>query len=69
LRGDRFQSRDVAANDANARRILELTGGALKPEIELLFLEVQDFLFELIARHNLEVGQTLLGLHDRPSYS
>src|SRR6185437_5203346 len=35
LRGDGFHARDVAADDAYARSILELTGGALEAQVEL----------------------------------
>src|SRR5215813_610820 len=38
LRRNRLHARDVAPDDAHASRILELTGGPLKAQIELLLL-------------------------------
>ncbi|VTZ22941.1 hypothetical protein MPC4_260026 [Methylocella tundrae] len=69
LRSDRLEAGDVAANDPHARGVFELSGGALEAEIELLFLEVQNLLLELIAGHDLEIGQTLCRFHDRSPYS
>src|SRR5664279_4255132 len=56
LRGDRLHARDVAADDAHARGVLELTGGALEAQVELLLLELEHFVIELIERHRSYVG-------------
>src|ERR1700741_706462 len=48
--------RNVAADDAHARGILELTGGPLEAQIELLLLQLEHFVIELIERHRSYVG-------------
>src|SRR6476661_9760200 len=53
---DRFHPRDIAPDDAHARGILELSRGTLKAQIELLFLELEDFVIKLIERHCSCVG-------------
>lgn len=63
LRSERFDSRDVAAHDPHPGGIFELPRGALKAQIELLFLEIQKLLLKLILGHHLEIGQTLLLFH------
>ena len=50
LAADRLDPRDVAADTAHPRGVFELPGGALKAQVELLLLEVQELLLELIAR-------------------
>src|SRR6478609_1514404 len=47
LRRNGFHPRDVAANDAHARGILELARGTLEAQIELLLLELEHFVIEL----------------------
>jgi hypothetical protein len=56
LRRERLHPGYVAAHHPHPRRVLELPGRALEPEIELLILEVQNLLLELVAGHDLEVG-------------
>src|ERR1039458_9326907 len=56
LRGDRLHARDVAANNAHARGVLELAGGALEAQVELLLLQLEHFVIELIERHRSYVG-------------
>src|SRR5450631_4610926 len=51
LRGDGFQARDVAADDAHARGVLQLPGGALETQVELLLLELEHFVLDLVERH------------------
>src|SRR6185437_12468215 len=63
LRPNRFQTRDIATDDANAGRILELPDRALKAQIELLLLELENLIVDLIDRHGFDVG----GFHDHHS--
>src|SRR5215471_8489822 len=56
LRRNRLHPRDVAADDAHARGILELTGGPLEAQIELLLLQLDHFIIELVERHRSYVG-------------
>src|ERR1019366_342973 len=56
LGGVRLLARDVAANDAHARGVLELAGGALEAQVELLLLQLEHFVIELIERHRSYVG-------------
>src|ERR1019366_5902900 len=51
LRGNGLQARDVAADNAHARGILELTGGALETQVELLLLELEHLVVDLVERH------------------
>src|ERR1019366_9460357 len=51
LRGDGFQARNVAADNAHARGILELAGGALETQVELLLLELEPLVVDLVERH------------------
>src|ERR1051325_3526795 len=60
LRRDRLHARDVATDNAHARGILELAGGALEAQIELFLLQLEDFVVQLIQRHRSYVG----GFHD-----
>src|SRR5215468_3680832 len=53
---DGLHPRNVAADDAHARGILELTGGPLEAQIELLLLQLEHFVIELIERHRSCVG-------------
>jgi len=46
-----MQARDVAADNAHARGILELTGGALETQVELLLLELEHLVVDLVERH------------------
>src|SRR5262245_9884140 len=46
LRSDRLHARNVAPYRTQAGRILELPGGALKTQIELLFLQFEHFIIE-----------------------
>src|ERR1700690_3711104 len=52
---DGGQPRDVAANLAHARRILELAAGALKAQVELLLLQALDLVGNLIAAHQSDI--------------
>src|SRR5262249_42701097 len=56
LRRNRLHPRDVAADDAHACGILELTGGPLEAQIELLLLQLEHFIIELVERHRSYVG-------------
>src|SRR4029450_4988355 len=62
---DGLHARDVAAHHADARRVLELTGGPLEAQIELLLLQLEHLVVELIDGHSSYVG----GLHLTHSYS
>jgi hypothetical protein len=63
LRRERFDPRYIAPNHPNPRGVLKLACRPLKAQIELLFLEVQDFLFKLIFGKDPKIGQTLLRFH------
>src|SRR6185312_1788107 len=56
LRRNRLHTRDVAADDPHASRVLELTGGPLKAQIELLLLQLEYLVIELVDRHRSYVG-------------
>src|SRR5688500_11065388 len=60
----RAHARDVLADHTHPRRILQLAGGALEAQIELLLLERQQLVLQLIRRHGLEIGHSLGRLHD-----
>src|SRR5690348_8922577 len=60
LRGDRLHARDVAPDGAHARSILQLPGGALKAQVELLLLQLDHFVIKLIECHCSGIG----GFHD-----
>src|SRR6185437_6939175 len=51
LPGDGLEPRDVAPNHAHARSILELAGGALEAQVELLLLELDHFVVDLVEGH------------------
>src|SRR4051812_15399854 len=55
LGGNGLHARDVAADDANARGVLQLAGGPLETQIELLLLQLEDLVLELIGRHAADV--------------
>src|SRR4051812_37627897 len=64
-----LNARDIAAQDTDAAGILHLTIGALKAQVELLFLEVGELAAQLIRALGPEVlglgrglGARLLGL-------
>src|SRR5918995_6249075 len=60
LRGeDGLDARDIATHFAYARRVLELPGGPLEAQVELLLLELQQLLAQLI----LGPGAQLRRLH------
>src|SRR6266481_1730068 len=46
---------DVAADLANARRVCKLPGRSLDAPVELLFLELDEFIVQLVWRHRPEV--------------
>src|ERR1700675_1006813 len=48
LPGDGLDARDVAPHRAHARGVLELAGGALETQVELLLLQLQHLIVELI---------------------
>jgi len=48
--------RAMSPDDPHARRVLELTGGPLKAQIELLFLQLEYLVIELVDRHRSYVG-------------
>src|SRR5690349_10552757 len=56
LRGNGLETRDVAANLARARGVLELARGPLEAQVEALFLELEDFVVHLIERHRSDIG-------------
>src|SRR4051812_41225338 len=53
---DGLDPRDVAPDHAPPRGVLELTGGALEAQVELLLLQLQHLVVELIDRHRPGVG-------------
>src|SRR5579884_3114616 len=53
---DRLEAGDVAPHLAHARGILQLSGGALKTQIELLLLQLEHLVVDLIERHRSGVG-------------
>jgi hypothetical protein len=67
LAGNRFCPRDIAPYDTHPRRILKLTRRPLKAQIELLLLEVQDFLFDLIDAHHAQIRHSLFFFHRAPT--
>src|SRR5581483_7210795 len=62
LVGDRRQARNLATDDPHARSILQLAGGALKAEVELLLLQLRQLVGDLVGTHQAGVG----GLHLLP---
>src|SRR5262249_42069339 len=46
---------DVAADLANARRVRKLPGRSLEAQVELLLLELDEFVVQLVRRHRPEV--------------
>src|SRR5271156_1679297 len=69
LRGDGFNPRDVATDDAHPRGIRQLAAGPLEAQVELLFLQPQRLVFELVLGHDLDVRQAFARLHRLSPYS
>src|SRR5918994_3665491 len=65
----RTHAGDVLADLAHARGVLELAGGPLEAQVELLLLQRQELVLELVRRHGLEVREPLGRLHGGPPYS
>src|SRR3954451_16968362 len=63
----RAHAGDVLADLAHARGVLELSGGALEAQVELLFLQRQELVLELVRRHRLEGREPLRRFHELPS--
>ena len=63
LRGNGLDAGDVAAGFTQPRRILQLPGGALEPQIEALLLQIEDGVVHLIGAHCADIGGFHLG-HD-----
>src|SRR5436190_21940788 len=55
LRLDRLQTGDVAADLADACGILDLARGFLEAQVELLLLQLQDFVLHLVLGHGPDV--------------
>ena len=47
---------DIAAHFAHARGVLQLPGGALETQVELLFLQLEHFVVDLVDRHGFDIG-------------
>src|SRR4051812_49206995 len=60
---DRLQPRDVAAHLTHPRRVLELAGGALETQVELLLLALEHLVIELLDVH----ASGFAGFHDHHS--
>src|SRR5271166_1538351 len=60
LGGDGLDARDIATNLPHARSVLQLTGRALKTQVEALLLELENLILELIEGH----ATNITGLHD-----
>src|SRR3712207_2992347 len=56
-------ARDVLADLAHPRCVLELPGCPLEAQVELLLLQVDELVLELVRRHGPEVGEPLLRFH------
>src|ERR671913_330620 len=65
----RAHPRDVLADLAHPRGVLELAGRSLEAQIELLLLQRQELVLKLVRRHGLEVREPLGRLHRGPPYS
>src|ERR687884_1656738 len=59
----RAHARDVPADLAHPRRVLELPRRALEAQVELLLLQRQELVLELVRRHGLEVREPLGRFH------
>src|SRR4030095_13276741 len=56
LGGDGLDARDVAAHDAHAAGILELSRCALEAQVELLLLELHQLVGKLVGRHRPDIA-------------
>src|SRR5919112_328641 len=63
LTAQRLHAGDVPTDLAHAAGVFELTRGALKAQVELLLLEVEQLVLQLVRGHRLEVREPLVGLH------
>src|SRR5215831_10923067 len=61
LRGDGLDAGDVATGLPHPRRVLQLPGGALEPQIEALLLQIEDGILHLVGAHRADVGCFHLG--------
>src|SRR5271165_3473117 len=69
LRGDGFDARNVATDDAHARGVLELSARLLETQVEPLLPQLEDLVGELVFRHHAQVGNAAGLLHHGSPYS
>src|SRR5436309_10179386 len=63
LRGNGLDAGDVAAGFTQPRGVLQLSGGALKTQVEAFLLQIEDGVLHLIGAHCADVLDFHLG-HD-----
>src|SRR5918998_894678 len=60
----RAHARDILADLAHPRCVLQLPRGPLEAQVELLLLQVHELVLELIRSHRPEVGEPLFRFHE-----